>query len=155
VAAAALRETEREPELPREVRAQEVRQIGAVGLHAEPVRVVLPEAEMVVQEVALRVARDLVQRAPGGVLVERSVEQLLDPRGVEVLGRAAPLLRDGPYARPRILSCPVGGPDLDRAARERFRAVPDDGAILPGLAGDDVDVPPVRRPAMALVLGGG
>ena len=79
-AAAALGVAERESELPREVGAQEVGQVGAIRLEAKPAFAVLAEAEVVVEEVALGIARDLVQRAPGRLRVEGVVEEPLDPR---------------------------------------------------------------------------
>jgi hypothetical protein len=48
-------------ELPGEVGAEEVRQIGAVGREPETARAVLAEAEMVVEEIPAGVARDRVE----------------------------------------------------------------------------------------------
>ena len=56
---------------------------------------------MIVKEVSCRVARELVQRVPRGLSVERRVEERLDPGGVEVFGRGVPTALDTPIARAR------------------------------------------------------
>ena len=62
-AARALRVAERQPHLEREVGAQEVGKVGAVGLDDE-LLLVLAEAQMVEQDVARFIAQHLVQRRP-------------------------------------------------------------------------------------------
>ena len=92
-AAVAVAEADRQPELPGEVRAQEVRQVGAVGRRGDGrlvLRIVLAQAEEAVEEVARRIAQRLVQRPEVERLVDGRVEEPLDPRRVEILHAPIP-----------------------------------------------------------------
>ncbi len=100
VAAGALRIAERQAHLESEIGAQEVRHVGAVGLDDESL-LVLAETEIVEEDVARAVAQHLMHRLPRRRLVERRVEQLLDPRRIQVLGVAIPRRMHGPDAFPR------------------------------------------------------
>ena len=79
-AARAFRVPERQPHLEGEVRAQEIRKVGAVGAK-DDLHLVFAETQMVEQEIARAVAQHLVQRRPRRRSVERRVEKLLDPGG--------------------------------------------------------------------------
>src|SRR5262249_54387538 len=149
-AAAAFGVAEREPELPCEVGAEEVGQVGAVGLEAKPACAVLAEAEMVVQEIALGVPCDLVQRTPSRLRIEGIVEEVLDPGGDEVLGRPAPVRCALPPARPRVLRAVFCRADVDRATCGLLRSLLENRAMGSGALGHDLDVPPVRWPAATL-----
>ena len=88
-AARALRVPERQPHLECEIRAQEVRKVGAVGANDEP-HLVFAETQMVEQEIARLVAQHFMQRRPRQRRLERRVEELLDPCGIQVFRRAVP-----------------------------------------------------------------
>src|SRR5829696_2937033 len=79
---------------------------------------------MAVQVVARWLAQDLVQRRPARLLVEWIVEQLLDPRCVEVLGGAVPVATNRPHGvAPAACSTRLGrGGDL-RALRATSRSL--------------------------------
>ena len=83
------------PGLEGEIGAQEIRKVGAVGADDEP-QFVFAQAHMVEQDVARFIAQHHVQRRPRRRGVERSIEQRLDPRGIQVFGRAAPCVAQGP-----------------------------------------------------------
>ncbi len=53
---------------------------------------------MVVQDVARAVAQHFMQRGPGRGGIERRVEELFDPGGIQVLGFAVPAIAQGPNA---------------------------------------------------------
>ena len=57
-----------------------------------------PQTQMVEQDVARFIAQHFVQRLPRQRLIERRVEELLDPRGVQVLRCAVPRVAHGPDA---------------------------------------------------------
>ncbi len=117
-------------------------------------------AEMVEQEIARFIAQHLVQRLPRQRLLERRVEQLLDPCGVEVLRRAVPCIAHGPDALPRRTRrrrCALAHGYLarDRAALRR-RAVARELRV-PGAHGGRCDLgePEIRRPAVPLTRSNG
>src|SRR5262249_41481320 len=85
----APRITEWQPHFECEIRAQEVRKVGAVRAKDEP-HLVFAETEIVEQEITRPIAQHLVQRRPGGRRVERRIEELFYPRREEVFGRAIP-----------------------------------------------------------------
>src|SRR5438552_9935910 len=146
-AAAALGVAERQADLPREVRAQEERQVGAVGFEPQAVPGVLVDAEGAVQEVARRVAQDIAETVPARLRVERIVEEPLHPGRVEVLGVAVPGPSDGPYDAPlRCAELPlVRYPDVP-AGRD-LGATPEGGAVGARAGCRDLGEPPVRRRA--------
>jgi len=85
-------ETEREAQLPGEVGPQVERIVGAIGVHDDRAlsgRVVFPEPEVVMKEVALRVTRDLVEGGPGRALIG-VVEQGVDPGRIKSFSIPAP-----------------------------------------------------------------
>ena len=96
-AARALRVAERQPHLEREIGAQEVRKVGAVGANDHLHRVFV-ETQMVEQEIARPVAQHFMQRRPRRRRVERRVEQLLDPGGIQIFRRAIPGIAQRPDA---------------------------------------------------------
>src|SRR6185369_7800338 len=118
--------------------------------------VVLPLTEVVVKEVPAAIAEDVVQRRPRGLLLERRVEELLDPGRVEVLDRLAPRRAHAPRGAPDAPLVGRGiGLDDDLAARGD-RAVPAAGAlehraISAHLRRGDLAVPPERRRPVALL----
>jgi hypothetical protein len=59
---------------------------------------VLAQAEMIEQDIARWIMQHLIHRLPRQLLVERRVEQLLDPYRVEVLCRACPGIAQRPDA---------------------------------------------------------
>ncbi len=69
-AARALRVAERQPHLEREIGAQEVGKVGAVGANDEPL-LVFAQTQMVEQEIALPIAQHFMQRRPRRFRVER------------------------------------------------------------------------------------
>ncbi len=138
-AAVAVAEAERQAELPGEVGAQEIRQIGAVGRGGDGglvLRIVLAQAEEVHQEVALRIAQRLVQRPEVDRRLRRRVEQDVDPGGEEVLVAAVPAV----HRRPDDLAdggVGLGGVrrDLDRSAGERLVAAGPGHPVGAGVCG--------------------
>ena len=80
---------ERQAHLEREVGAQEVWQVGAVGTNNESHRV-FPQTEMVEQDIARAIAQHLMQRFPRERGVEWRVKKFFDPGGIEVFGLAIP-----------------------------------------------------------------
>src|SRR5450759_3402192 len=82
-AARARRVAERQPHLEREIGAQEVRHVGAVGAHHES-GLVLAETQIIEHDIARPIAQHFVQRIPRRRRVERGVEQLLDPGRIQV-----------------------------------------------------------------------
>ena len=142
---ATLRPAERQPELPREIGAQEVRQVGTVGREPEAVLAILPEPQVFVEEVPLPLARHLVERAPAGLHVERIVEELLDPRRVERLRGPAPLPREGPD--PCADGSRRGPADCD--LRTRRLGSLEAGAVRTGGPRRRLEIPPVGRSAAA------
>ncbi len=148
--ARALGIAERQPELPREVGAQKVRQVGAVGREPKPARLVLAEPHVVVEEVPRGIAGHLIEAVPARLGVERVVEELRDPHRKKVLGRPVPRARHRPDA--------AGG-----RAPARWGAHPQLGARLRAPGGRELEpvcagsarvclhVPP---PGRAVVAGG-
>ena len=78
VTARAFRIAERQPHLEGEIGAKEIRDVGAVGLQDEAF-VVLAKIEIVEQDVARAIVQHVMHRLPRGLLVERRVEEFLDP----------------------------------------------------------------------------
>ena len=153
-AARALRVPERQPHLEREIRAQEVRKVGAVGTDDEP-HLVFAETQMVEQEIARLVAQHLMQRRPRRRRVERRVEQLLDPCGIQVFRRAIPGIAHGPdaplrRARPRRLVGAHGDLARDRAALGRRAVARELRVPRPRGRRRDLGEPEIRRPAVPL-----
>jgi len=72
-----------EAELPGEVGAQKVRQVGAIRLGGK--LAVLPLAQVVMEEVAPRIAQHGLKRWEAERYLGRVIEQMLDPGGVERL----------------------------------------------------------------------
>jgi hypothetical protein len=96
-AACALRIAERQSHLEREIGAQEIRQVGAVGAKHGLHRV-LAETQMIEQHIARLVAQPHVQRRPRQLSVKRIVKQLFDPGGEQVFGCPVPRVADRPDA---------------------------------------------------------
>ena len=101
-AARAFREAVGQSHLEGVVGAQEVREVGAVGTD-DHIHLVFAEPQMVEQEIARFIAQHDMQRGPRQRVVERRVEKLLDPGGVEILGFAIPGVAHRPYARTRTV----------------------------------------------------
>ena len=91
---------ERQPHLEREIRAQEIRKVGAVGAK-DHLHLVFAETQMVEQDIARPVAQHLMQRRPRRRRVQRVVEQLLDPCREQVFRRAIPGVAQRPDAARR------------------------------------------------------
>ncbi len=133
--AIAVAEPERQPQLPGEVGAQEVRQVGAVRRRRDRrlvLGIVLAQAEVAVEEVARRIAQRLVQRAKIHRLIDGRVEQRRDPRRVEVLVAPIPGVRRRPHVRAhrRRRRGRLGG-DRDLPARDRLAAPAPDQLVAP------------------------
>ena len=79
-AARALRVAKWQTHLEREIGAQEIRQVGAVGANDEP-HLIFAQTQMVEQDIARLIAQHFMQRRPRQRRVERRVEELLDPCG--------------------------------------------------------------------------
>ena len=159
-AAIALRDPEREAQLEREVGAQEVRQIRAVGADDRRVVRVLTAGEVIEEEVPLPVAQDLVQRRPARHLAVGGVEELLDPCGIHVFEVAVPAALDGPEAV-RLLRR-GGRPGLEGDDGEALRgdalarlarALREGRVVEARLRRLDLGDEEVRRPAAARVGG--
>ena len=153
-AARALRVAERQPHLEREIRAQEVRKVGAVGANEEP-HLVFAETQVVEQDIARSIAQHLMQRLPRRRRVERRIEELLDPCGIQVFRRAVPGIAQGPdapfrRARPRRLAVAHGDLARDRAALGRRAVAREPHLPLPRGRRRDLGEPEIRRPAVPL-----
>ena len=154
-AARAIRIAERQPHLEGEIGAQEVDEVGAVGAKADR-HVVFAETQIVEQEIARSVAQHFMPRLPGQLRVERRVEQLRDPRRIQVLGRAIPAVAHLPEAaRRRVRRRRLSRADDDvardvphsaGASVERQRRVP-----RPRGRRGDLGEPGIGRPAVPLV----
>ena len=153
-AARALRITERQPHLEREIRAQEIRKVGAVGAK-DDLHLVFAETQMVEQEIARSIAQHFVQRRPRRRRVERIVEKLLDPCREQVFRRAIPCIAqrpDAPRRRARRRR-PVGAHGdvaRDRAAPGRRAVARERRAPRPRGRRLDLGEPEIRRPAVPL-----
>ena len=117
VAARAFRVAERQPHLEGEIGAQEVRHVGAVGLNDQPF-LILAQAQMIEQHIARRIAQHLMHRLPRRRLVERRVEQCLDPGGVQIFRLAVPVALHRPHALAGARAAPAL-PLHDDFARDR------------------------------------
>ena len=110
---------------------------------------------MVEQEIARAIAQHLMQRRPRQRRVERRVEKLLDPGGVEVLGRAIPGAAQWPYAC--RVDCGRGGA-ASRTTISRVIVLHSAGALsraslachLPAAGFGDLRKPGIRRTAVPL-----
>jgi hypothetical protein len=116
---------------------------------------VFAEAEVVEQEIARSIAQHLVQGRPRRRRLERRIEQLLDPGGIQVLVRAVPGIAQGPDAalgrvRPRRLAPAHNDVARDRAARGWGALAREPRLPFPGGRRGDLDDPEIRRPAVAL-----
>ncbi len=152
--ARAIGVAERQPELPREVRAEEERQVGAVGLEVQAARPVLVEPQMIVEEVTRRVAEHRLEMLPARLGVERIVEKTLDPCRVEKLGSAVPRALDRPRSARRRASRRIVA-DSDRVAGIRGGiSGRQAGAIRAHGGNGGLDRPPRRRRAATLVAPG-
>ena len=153
-AARALRVSERQSHLEREIGAQEVRKVGAVGANDQP-HLVLAQAEMVEQDIARPVAQHLMQRRPRRRRVERRVKQLLDPGGIQVFRLAIPGIAQRPEAairraRSRRLDRTHGDLARDRAALGRRAVARKRRVPRPRGRRRDLGEPEIRRPAVPL-----
>ena len=147
-AARTLRVSERQPHLEREIGAQEVGKIGAVGANHHPHRV-FAQTQMVEQDIARSIAQHLMQRLPGQRGIERRVKELLDPGRIEVFGLAVPGIAQRPEAplgplRPRRLGGAHGDFARDRAALARRKL----GVPRAGGRRGDLGEPEIGRPTM-------
>ncbi len=153
-AARALRITKRQPHFEREIRAQEIRKVGAVGAKDDLHRV-LAETQMVEQDIARLIAQHIMQRRPRRRGVQRVIEKLLDPCREQVFRRAIPCVAQGPddtFGRARRRG-PVGAHgDVagDRAAPGRRAVASERRAPRPRGRRLDLGEPEIRRPAVAL-----
>ena len=110
---------------------------------------------MVVQEIARPVAQHFMQRRPRQRRVERRVEELLDPCGVQVFRRTIPGVAqrpDAPVGRARPRRLVVEHDDLarDRAALGRRIVAREPCLPLPRGRLRDFGEPGIRRPAEPL-----
>src|SRR5262249_46495735 len=145
--ARALRVAERQPHLEREIGAQEVGKISAVGANDHAHRV-FAQTQVVEQDIAPPVGQQLMQRLPGERGIERRVEELLDPGGIQVFGLATPCVAQRPEAslgwlQPRRLGTAHGDVARDRAAfgwraLARELRVPGAGGRWGGLGGPEI-----------------
>src|SRR5581483_12319799 len=119
-----------------------------VGTETETAGIVLAEAEVIVEKVALGLARHRVERRPAGLGVERVVEELLDPCRIERFRGPAPLPRDGPGA----IRAPSHRGRADRHVRARLRAL-EARAVRPRPGRRRLEVPPMRRSATTFARG--
>ena len=96
-AARAVRIAERQSHLEGEIGAQEIDEIGAIGSQHHR-HFVFAGAEIIEQNVARAVAQHRIERRPRRLGIERRVEQLFDPRGIEIFRRAVPVVAQRPEA---------------------------------------------------------
>ncbi len=153
-AARALRVPVWQSDLESEIRAQEVRKVGAVGTNEEA-HLVFAETQMVEQEVARPIAQHDMQGRPRRRRVERRVEQLLDPCGIQVFRRAIPGVAHGPDAPlrsawPRRLGGAHGDVARDGAALGRGVVARERRAPGPRRRRGDLGDPDIGRPAAPL-----
>ena len=153
-AARALRVAERQPHLEREIGAQEIWEVGAVGANDEP-HLVFAQTQMVEQDIARPVAQHFMQRRPRRRRIERRVEQLLDPCRVQIFRLAVPGIAQGPEApigraRSRRLDSAYGDLVGDRGAIRRPAVARELGMPRPRGRRRDLGEPEIRRPAVPL-----
>ena len=155
LAARAPRIAERQAHLEGEIGAQIVHHVGAVGLQRHR-DFVFAEAERVEQDVARFIAQHVVERRPRRLLVERGVEQLLDPGRKQIFRPAIPRRAQ----RPEAPGVARGGAGLSRAtAMSRVILPHSAGSVVarqrrvPGPRGrrGHLGEPDVRRPVEPVV----
>ena len=150
VAARALRVAERQPHLEREIRAQKVGEVGAVGTNDHP-HLVFAQTQIVEQEIARSIAQHLMQRLPRRLRLERCVEERLDPRRIKVFRPAISRTAHRPdaprrLARPRRRVAEHGDVAGDRAALGRRAIARELRVPRPHRRRRDLGEPVIRRP---------
>ncbi len=155
----AFRIAERQSHLEREVGAQEVRKIGAIGPDDHS-HLVLAQAEVIEQHIARAVAQHLVEGRPGRRRIERRIKQFLDPRRVEVFRRAIPFCvhrPDAPAHAMRLRRLAIGHRNVAGNRAACARPISARQCRVPRARGrrSNFRQPEIRRPALAVARLGG